>query len=442
MLRFLLLLSCCLSACWARAQVPSFTLEQCVNYALDNRPSLRDARLTDSVAVLNNQIALAAWRPFLLLDGSLRNNVIQQVSIFPDFENPGQTREVTIGTAWTSAAGLTAQQLIYSPLVARDARLRTPLVERAVLDIEAAEIEAIAAVERAFYRNLRSLEEIELVRANLERLDRALRDARLLYEEGLNDKVDYLRATVAQNRARLDLQQAGYALATSRAELKRQMGYPPEEELSLDYNFDVYVNRVLTDSLADLNPRERVELRALRADRVVQELFLLGARRSWLPEISAQANYTYNWLAQNFGSLYDRSFPASFLGLNVSAPLFSGGRRFRRVELETLRRDRLDFQVLDLSDQIELEYQSATNNYLSARAAYLLARENTDLTREIYDVVLLQYREGIEPFLEVVIAENDLQVAQINALNGLIDAMIARTDLRLAAGEIDARYER
>ena len=442
MTRLPLFLLVVLLATGARAQVRSFTLEECVDYALDNRPSLRDARLTDSVAALNNSIALAAWRPFLTFDGSLRNNVKQQVSIFPDFENPGQTREVTIGTAWTSAAGLTARQLIYSPLVARDARLQRPLVERAVLDIEAAEIEAIAAVERAFYRNLRSLEEIELVLANLERLDRALRDARLLYEEGLNDKVDYLRATVARNRAEQDLERARYALATSRAELKRQMGYPAEEELELDYDFDRYVDRILNDSLADLNPRERVELRALRADRRVQDLFLLGVRRSWLPEVSAQANYTYNWLAQSFGSLYDRSFPASFLGLNVSAPLFQGGRRFRQVELETLRRDRIDFRVLDLRDQVELEYQTATNNYLAARTAYLVARTNTELTREIYDVVLLQYREGIEPFLEVVIAENDLQVAQINALNGLIDAMIARTNLRLAAGEIDARYER
>ena len=422
---------------WAGAQGQGFGVDDCVRYALNNRPSLRNARLLDSIAELNNAISLAAWKPFVTLGGGLTNNIKQQVSIFPSFMNPGELQEVTIGTAWTSNATATATQLIYSPLVARDARLQAPLLERARLDIETREIAVRAAVERAFHNSLRRLEEVEIVEANIQRLDRALRDARLFYEEGITDKVDYKRATIARNRARQDLTAAELALGTALATLKREMGYPESLPLELDYTYADYVDLILADSLIRLDPRERVEVRALLVDRGVQDLFLLGARRAWLPEVSASAQYGFFWQANAFGSLYDRSFPAAFAALNVNVPLFSGWRRFRQVELETVRQRQIDYDLQNIRDQISLEFTSAENAYRTARRGFIIARENTALAREVYDVVLLQYREGIEPFLEVVIAENDLQTSRINALNALIDAMLARTDLEVAAGTLN-----
>ena len=420
---------------------PAFTLEQCLDYALENRPALRNARLLTRNAELNNDIALSAWKPFVTLGGGLTNNIKQQVSIFPSFMNPGEFQEVTIGTKWTSNANATATQLLYSPAVALDARLQNPLVERARLDVETIEIQVRAEVEAAFYQTIRRREEIDLVRSNIERLERALRDARLYYEEGIADKVDYKRATIARNRARQNLRAAELAYLTGLESLKQTMGYPTDRELTLQYAFTEYVDAILTDSLLDLNPRERVELRALVLDGIVQDLTITGARQSWLPQVSASAQYSYNWQANTFGDLYARSFPAAYAALNVNVPLFSGFRRFRTVELETVRRNQIELDIADLRDRIELEYATALNGYGTARESFMLARENSELAQEVYDVVLLQYREGIEPFLEVVIAENDLQVARINTLNALVDAMLARLDLRVATGTITTSYD-
>ena len=102
----------------------------------------------------------------------------------------------------------------------------------------------------------------------------------------------------------------------------------------------------------------------------------------------------------------------------------------------------LTYDVLALRDQITREYRVAYGTYDQALNSYRMALENVELAEEIYTVVDLQYREGISIFLEVVIADNDLQQARQEAVNSLIDALIARVDVRRAAGTLQApRYQ-
>ena len=402
---------------------------QCLEYALANNPDLQNARLEDSLARLNNAIALAAWKPSVALTAGLTNNWKQQVSIFPDFNNPGETREVILGQPWTSAAGLTLNQLIYSPEVIRDRNLRAANVRAAGLLIETRELELKAAVKTAFYRTLRFSELVKLRRADIERLERNLRDARLFYEEGIVDKVDYKRATIALNQARADLATSLLTVVSRKAELKALMGYPGGETLALRYDYDAYTAEVLSDSVIELELRERPEVRALAVRQNQQDISVSYLQNAWYPTVGASAGYTYNWVAQNFGDLYARSFPAGVVGLNVSVPLFDGARRFRRVEAARVERLGLDYELTAVRQQIEREYTVAENTYRAGRLNYLVADDNVALAREIYDVIRLQYREGIEPFLEVIIAENDLRTSQNAALNALIDALIAKVEL-------------
>lgn len=430
MIRLLLFSSAVLLSVWARAQVPIMDLEQCVAYALDNAPALRNARLEDSIARLNNDILLAAWKPTVAVAGGITNNWKQQVSLFPDFMNPGETNEVILGQPWLSSAGLTVGQLLYSPEIIRDRNLRQANVEAARLVIEEQELETKAAVSTAFFQTLRFTETIALSRADIERLKRNLRDARLLFDNGLNDKVDYKRATIALNQAKASLGTALLGLDSRMAELKTLMGYPTNQGLELTYDYDTYTAELLRDSLVELEVRERPELRAIIVRQQQQDLNTEYLRQAWLPTVSASAGYTYNWQAASFGSLYSRSFPAGIASLSFRVPLFNGGRRFREVELATVLRLGLDYEKETIRQQIQREFAVAENNYRSGRLNFLIAEENVALAREIYDVVQLQYREGIKPFLEVVIAENDYQNSRNRALNALIDALIARVEIR------------
>lgn len=418
----------------------SLSLAGCIDYALANRPSLLAAREELRVTELDNRIAVSAWLPTVAISGNAQHYFKLPVSIFPDFQDPesGATTEVEIGTVNASTLTGTVRQTIYNPTVAFAVRRQAPLIEATQLAIEEEELSVRAEVSTAFYRAVRAREQYRLLGADVLRQERALRDARLLFENGLNDKVDYKRATITLNRTRVELQNAIIEEQSRIAELKQAMGYPQSEELAPAYNLELLAFEILNDSLPLLDPANRVEVRRLEVQDRLLALDLLQFRRGWLPDFYLGGTYNMNWQSNEITELYDRVFPNALASLNVSVPLFSGGRRFRQIERQSVLQDQLAYDVLALRDQIEREYTVAYATFDQARNRYELAQENLSLAREIYEVVNLQYREGITPFLSVIIAENDLQTARLAIVNGLLDAAVARVDVRLASGTLSS----
>ena len=415
-----------------------YTLDECITYALEHQPELLAQREELRLTGLDNQIALSAWFPEVYIAGDLQHYFKRPVSIFPDFENPesGELREVEVGTVNTSNLTFGARQTIYNPTVAAALRRQGPLLEATRLDVEAVEINLREEVSRAFYAVVRSLERLVLLQADVDRQERALADAVLLFEEGLNDKVDYKRATITLNRTRLDLNNTVIEAGSRLAELKAAMGYPSGQNLDVAYDLDRLRGEVLTDTLSVLQPDRRVEYRRLLAQDRLIALDALFYRQAWLPDFYLGGTYNLTWQSNQLSDLYDRVFPNSLATVNVSIPLFTGGRRFRQIERQTVLRDQLQYDLQAVENRIDREYRVARNSYDQAVNAYTVARENVDLAREIYEVVDLQYREGITNFLSVIVAENDLQQARLAAVDGLLDAALARIGVRFAAGTL------
>ncbi len=433
-----LLVCCPLLRAQSGVSTEGWTLAECLDYAMAHQPALLAAREELRVTTLDNRIALSAWLPEFALSGNAQHYFKRPVSIFPDFQDPdsGATTEVEIGTINNSTLTATARQTLYNPTVASATRRQAPLLEVARLNIEAEEIDLRDELTRAYYQATRAREQLVLLRADLTRQERALRDAKLLFDNGLNDKVDYKRATITLNRTRVDLQNAIIEQQTSIVALKQLMGYPEATPLELVYDLDVLAATVFGDSLPLLQPTRRIELRQLAVQDRLLALDGLFYRRAWLPDVYLGGTYNMNWQNNELTALYDRVFPNALASLNVSVPLFSGGRRFRQIERQSVLRSQLSYDVLAQRDRINREYREAYGTYDQARNTYLMARENVALAEEIYGVVDLQYREGIAPFLEVVIAENDLQEARLATVNSLIDAALARVSVQLAAGTL------
>jgi outer membrane protein TolC len=52
----------------------------------------------------------------------------------------------------------------------------------------------------------------------------------------------------------------------------------------------------------------------------------------------------------------------------------------------------------------------------------------------------MQYSEGIKPYVDVIIAESDLQESEINYMNALFQVLQSKVDLDKARGEVNINY--
>ena len=420
------------------AQAPTaLTLEEAIAYALDNAPGLQGERLRTAVAKTRNDLALSAWRPQVALAADGQHFFRQPVSVIPDFQNPesGNTNVVAIGARNTATVGATASQLLFSPEVLRDRRLREPLVESAELAVAEVARDLKLDVATAYYETLRARERLRLARQDTARLERSLRDALLRSDEGLDSKVPRLRARIALNAARARVATSAEALESRRAALAQLLGYGGDPAaLALDYDYDVIAGEARVPERPALLPSRRAEVRRLRADAEAQRLRIDYARRSWLPNVALAAGYDLNWQDNELDALFGRTFRSSYGAVSARLPLYRGGARGHEVALARITATQLDRRLEAVTQAIEAEYATADNDLSAALAALAAAEANRALAREVYETVRLQYREGITPYLDVVIAENDLQAARNLTLDATIDAAVARVRLERAAG--------
>ena len=158
---------------------------------------------------------------------------------------------------------------------------------------------------------------------------------------------------------------------------------------------------------------------------------------SYLPTLSAFGNYDLNYLNNSFSKLYQQSFPASNIGLTVSVPLFQGGKRVYQVKQAEQQVQLIDWDIAALKTNINTEYQNALASYKGNLANYLALRDNVQLANDVYNVIRLQYQQGIKTYLDVIIAESDLRTSQLNYYTALYQLLQSKVDVQKALGQIN-----
>ena len=433
-LELFLILIPAFSYCQPNDAPPAFTRDACVRYALEHSPLLQQ-RIVDQ-QIVRKEVAgtLSGWLPQVSIDGALIDNVDKPNIVFPDESGNPVVRE--IGVEYQSNATLNASQTLFSNDVLSAVRAAPLARQQAEQSTYAARIDLYVAVSKAFYDLVTTQDQIEILSEDRQRLEKNVRDARVRYENGINDPVDYKQATIQLNNTLAQLLSAQEALSYRRAVLKQRMGYPPDRALEITFNANEIPIEIAADTLQSPSYRDRIEYNQLETQAGLLAAAVNRYRWGFLPTVNAFFNYQFSYFNDDFAPLYNRSFTSSQVGLRASIPLLRGAARIYNLQAAKLKGERLRYARTELQNQIETEYAQATADYRSAQSNWQLQQQNEQLAREVYQIIQLQYDEGIIPYLEVIQAETDLRSAQLNTSNALLRVLSSKVDLQRATGTV------
>jgi outer membrane protein TolC len=155
-----------------------------------------------------------------------------------------------------------------------------------------------------------------------------------------------------------------------------------------------------------------------------------------MPTVGGFGAYNMNFLNNDGLKLYSKNYPNSYAGVSLNIPLSAGGKRLMNIKQAKFQIKKTDWDISDTQHQIDAEYSQALAEYNSNYANYKAQKENLTMANEIYNIIQLQYRAGIKNYLEVVVAQSDLQTAQINYFNNLYQVLSAKINLQKALGQI------
>ena len=448
------------AAAAGQQRVPqSLSLEEALEIALRNNPTMLATRNDVRVANWNLTAAYGSWLPSASLGSSI------------SWQGAGEQR---FGSITADQLGFRDQPSFLSSsynagvnFALNGRMLMAPAQARRTRDATRAQVRSQEAairlsLTRAYLEVLRQIEGLRLAQQEMDRANFNLRLAQGRQQVlGSGSAIDVHQAEVAVGRAEVTLLQVRTGVRTSRVRLLQQMGADLSAEPTLETIFNVTEPTWTADGLHEMALGRNPGLEAARARENASGYGVRIARSSYFPSVSMSAGLSgftqqasntrareaqaiaggvaavqqcqsLNQLLsllptppppQNCSRLAtsqaaidairagNKAFPFDFTNsppgasLSVSIPIFQGLSRQQQVE--SARAQHLDarFQVRQQELALRADIETSTAQVQTAYETSLIEERNQTLVDEQLRLAQEQYRLGILNFIGLVEAE-------------------------------------
>ena len=446
----------------------SFTLEQCIEYALKNSINAQNATIDEYIAAARVKETVGLGLPQISGDVSLMHNQKLQrffgvfsdspsgFSFFPSTIPGAQNGDLLAAQNFfqrksSGNASLSINQLIFNGSYLVGLQAASTFKDLAAKTSDQTKEQVIQQVTKAYYGVLINKERTELFTNNIARLDTLLRNTKALNQNGFAESIDVDRIRVAYNNLLaerdkfLNLNQLGLEL------LKFQMNYPSGQSIDVVGNIqEVVVDINLGSYKEGWDYKNRPDYKVLEVNRRLQELNIKNQYAGAIPSIGAFANLGYFTQSDDVSGLFktnskvkddgiigpDKWYNFSQFGVSMNIPIFSGLQRHYKIQQEKLTLQKIDNGFKSMKNAIDLDIAQSSIMFENALKSLTAQKENQELATNIARITKIKYEQGVGSNLEVVDAENGLRTAQTNYYSALFDAMVAKVDLDKAYGKL------
>lgn len=405
-------------------------LDDLISYALRNTIELKQAQIDQQIGEREIASALSGWYPQLNATGS-----VSHAFQLPTANINGTN--VPMGQRNNSSLAFQADQAILNPQLFQASKAAQFVRQGNNLGLESTKINTVVNVSKSYYDILTSEEQIKIINENIARLERQYTEAKARYEVGLVDKTDYKRAQISLNNARAELKSTTENRKYKYDYLKMLLAIPTAQTVTLTFANQSMESNILLDTTELLKVANRVEFKQLENLKEIQKLNTQYQKWNFLPTLGAYANYTMSHRNDSFSGLFKDNIPSSSVGLSLNLPIFTGTKRIQEIRKSELQEQRLQLDVQNLENQISTEYAAAMASYRSNMNEWRNAKENIELSEEVYNTIKLQYDSGVKTYLDLMTSETNLKTAQLNYLNSLYAVLSSKLDIQKALGTVE-----
>ena len=418
----------------------SLTLEQCINYAIQHQPDLNQSLINIEIAKTTNAINLSGWLPQLNVSGNLTHYYQLPTTLATNPIPDGQPIPTHTGIVNTANPEVSISETIFNPQLLYSAKIANLYVKQAEQNTDVAKINLVTNVSKSFYNLLFIFEQINVLIEDTARLNRNISDTYHQYEGGLVDETDYEQAKITYNNSLAQLKQQINNISPAYASLKQLIGYPPDKQFNVTYDTLQMMKEIVMDTTQLVNYDKRIEYQQLQTDLKLQHQLTNYYKLSILPTLSVNYNYFYEYENNSFSNLFNNAYPYSYLGLSLNIPVFTGFARMENIHKSKLQEKNLEWTEISLKSQINSEYATALANYKSNLFNWSLLKENETRAKNVYNIVSLQYQQGIVAYLNMIVAESNLITAEIGYKNAMFQLLSSKIDLQKAIGIIPLNH--
>lgn len=432
------------SMVFSQEVVQSFSLQQAIDYALQNNRTAKNATLDIEAAKQQKWEATSTGLPQISAEIGYQNFLKQQVSLIPaEFfgGNLGDFAEVTFGTKQSINATATLNQKIFdgSYLVGlQSAKVFLEISKNAKIKTD---LEVRKAVINAYGNVLLAEESVAIIEKNKSILVKNLHDLTKIYENGLEEEesVEQLQITLS-----------GVNSALKNTVRLKTLAY---QMLNITLGLDVYNQTILTDSLesltvenislelvdSNLDLNNSIDYQIAQNDKRAKELLLKLEKSKALPTLSTFINGGYSGYADDFKftSKEQKWFGSSLFGVNMNIPIFSSLGRSSATQRAKINLEKAKEDLIETEQKLQLQTAAAKSDYQFAIEDYDNKKQNLNLAERIEQKNQTKFFEGIASSFDLRQAQTQLYTAQQEFLQTMLDVINKKAELETVLNKIN-----
>ncbi len=424
----------------ANKPIHAFKLDECIVYAQKNNVQVKNALLTiESQKQTNREIAAAAF-PSISTSLGGTDYIKIPTSLLPGQifgQAAGTFIPVQFGTKYNANYGANIQQLLFDGQVFIALQARSTSMQLQVNNAALTEEGIKANIYKIYYQLSASKTQLNILDANIERLNKLAHDAEIMYQNGFAEKLDVDKVSVQLNNLQTEKLKANNSVAIGYMGLKMLMGMPVKDSLVLT---DVINEQNLTGDVLvenDFQYNIRKDFQYLNTVKKMNEFNVKRYQLSYLPTVSISGAYSKNAQRSKFDFFESGDwFATSLVSLNINLPIFNGFATDAKVKRTKIELKQVENQIEALKNNIDNEITQAKLNYMSSVATVQFQKKNMSLAETVYAQTKKKFETGTGSNTEISAAQADLVSAQNNYMNALYSALIAKVDLLKATGKL------
>jgi outer membrane protein len=430
-----------ISAAFAQTPVKhAFTIQQAVEYAAKNNVQVKNALLNIQSQQQTNREITASALPSITGSAGVTDYITIPTSLLPGeiFGQPAGTYiPVRFGTKYNSSATIQLQQLLFDGQVFIALQARATSIEFQTKNKEVTEEVIKTNIHKIYYQLVLSKTQLDLLDANIARLEKLKHDAGELYKNGFAEKLDMDKISVQLANLQTEKTKALNSISIGYLGLKTLMGMPVKDTLVLlDKINDEQIKEDFSNDTA-YQYTDRKEFQYLSLGKKLNEFNIKRYQLSYIPTLSLTGLYSKNAQRNKF-DIFGKGdwFSTAYVGVNLSIPIFDGFARSARIKRARIDLKQTENQLENLKLSIDSEVEQARINFKSALATMITQKKNMELAEAVYNQTKKKFEVGTGSNTEITAAQTDLVTAQTNYISSLYSAIIAKVDYQKATGKL------
>lgn len=418
----------------------TWSLQQCIDYAMDHSLQLRQKQVT----VDRNEVQVEARKGALFPSLSFATN--QSASWRPWSEayynlSDGNLNSTSSEVNYNGSYGLSANWTVWDGGRNRKQLKKSRLAkEQSEVDIESTRLSLQEQIVQIYVQILYQTEAVRVNREILANTRIQADRAKAMYEVGNMSRADYAQMEAQVSQEEYNVTNAETQLASFKLQLKQLL------EIVDSPDFDVAVPEINPDNVLAILPtpadvydmalNTRPELRYYRLGIESAEMDIDIAKRGYYPTLGMSAGINtsnMSGLDKSFGTQLKTNLNNN-IGLSISIPIFDQKQNKTNVATARLARESAQIELELEEKQLRSDIETYWLNAVNAQQQFRNATTSVESMRSSYDLVSEQFAVGLKDIVDLQTGKNNLIQAEQQMLQAKYTAVLNRALLLFYQG--------